>query len=48
MEGSGEKEIFIKGVGNDQKEEEGRGWDNKDSSCFSIQPPQTQKAYESL
>ena len=29
MEGSGEKEIFTKGVGNNQKEGEGRVWGNR-------------------
>ena len=29
MEGCGKKEIFTKGVGNNQKEGEGRGWDNR-------------------
>ena len=29
MEGSGKKEIFTKGVGNNQKEGEGRGWGNR-------------------
>ena len=29
MEGSGKKEIFTKGVGNNQKDGEGRGWGNR-------------------
>ena len=29
MEGSGKKEIFTKGVGNNQKEGEGKGWGNR-------------------
>ena len=41
------KEIFTKGLGNDQKEGEGSGWDYRDfSSSFHTASP-NQKALES-
>ena len=43
MEGSGEKEIFTKGLGNNQKEGEGRGWGNRNFllSFHRVSPYQT-------
>ena len=43
MEGSGQKEIFTKGVGNNQKEGEGRGWGNRNFllSFHRVSPYQT-------
>ena len=43
MEGSGEKEIFTKGLGSNQKEGEGRGWGNRNFllSFHRVSPYQT-------
>ena len=43
MEGSGKKEIFTKGVGNNQKDGEGRGWGNRNFllSFQRVSPYQT-------
>ena len=48
VEGCGKKEIFTKGVGNNQKKERGGGGAIEISCCLSIAPPQIKKALQSL